>query len=288
MPPPLEAHVVPDWISKTGYTPTRVSAERKTLRRGGVFTPCEPSTRSPARCDRGRNPRKFCAQIPSPRPRCYHRAVAQSTPKPVLLNTADADSLLSHVHGLDGPGIGHTAHTRLRYLQKIGFPHPKAGRGKRALHDLEALLKLALMFEMLDLGIEPSRGAATITAKWPDLRNAFADGWRALEHGRSDGQEGGAAKPAIATDRGTAAETDRKLIVLSPSALTTSNTDPLTIVTAGSIAGRGDGDGSARSRRARAIIDQYAIVSDIDAALEDVLRYRREEIVAAFEQLPSK
>lgn len=214
--------------------------------------------------------------------------MAQSTLKPVLLDTADADSLLSHIHGLDGPGIGHTAHTRLRYLQKVGFPHPKAGRGKRAVHDLDALLKLALMFEMLDLGIEPSRGAATIAATWPDLRNAFVGGWRALERGRSNGQEAGAAKQATAADRDTAAETGRKLIVLSPSALTTSNTDPLTIIAAGSVPERGDGGSSARSRRARAVIDQYAIVSDIDAALEDVLRYRREEIVAAFEQLTSK
>lgn len=209
--------------------------------------------------------------------------------KPISLDNADADSLLSTMHGLDGPGIGHTAHTRLRYLQKIGFPaHAQAGRGKRTVHDLQALLQLALVFEMLDLGIVPSRAVATVKTLWPELSKTFADGWRALERGRSKAPGIGETREERSALREAEVEQDRKLIILSPRALASSETDPLAVVTATLATERGGMTGSARGSRARAVIDPYAIVCDLARALESVLRYRHAEIAAAFQAIDSQ
>lgn len=189
------------------------------------------------------------------------------------------------MHELDGPGIGHTAHTRLRYLQKIGFPNPKAGRGKRSVNDIDALLKLALAFEMLDLGIEPSRAAATIDGAWPDLRPAFAEGWRALERGRSKAPGVGETREERVAHREAQVEEHRKLIILSPRALASSDAEPLTAIATTPAAERRDISGSSRGSRARAVIDPYAVVSDLVKALEETLRYRQAEIGFAFEAL---
>ncbi|RYE38179.1 MAG: hypothetical protein EOP21_12660, partial [Hyphomicrobiales bacterium] len=205
-------------------------------------------------------------------------------PKPILLDTADTDSLLSTMHGLDGPGVGHTAHTRLRYLQKIGFPaSANAGRGRRTVHDLKALLQLALVFEMLDLGILPARAAATVDTLWPDLGAAFTDAWRALERHRSDAPGVGDTRAEPTAGLQGDAESDRKLIVLSPRALSSTEAEPLAAVTTTLASERGVASGSARGSRARAIVDPYAIVCDLDAALQSALRYRHDEIAAAFE-----
>ena len=216
--------------------------------------------------------------------------MSQSTAlKPIQIDTGDIDSLLSRMHDLDGPGIGHTAHTRLRYLGKIGFPaSAKAGRGKRSVHDLPAVLKLATVFEMLDLGTVPSRAVATVNGNWPELRDAFSGAWQALQRSRSNAPGIGATRDERAAHRELQVEQHRTIIVLSPRSLAGSDSDPLTLATTSLEAERSVLKGSRRGSRARAIIDPYAIVSDLEKELEQELRYRKDEVAAAFDALRSQ
>jgi hypothetical protein len=65
---------------------------------------------------------------------------------------------------------------RLQHFQRLDFPEGIKGtvRGRRANYDEERVVKVALAFELLDVGFTPARMRATIVQHWQEIRSAFA------------------------------------------------------------------------------------------------------------------
>lgn len=70
--------------------------------------------------------------------------------------------------------------TRLKYLQRMGFPSgSNSGRGRRATYDLDQLLQTLVVFQLIQLGLPPTRSLRTVRTGWSVLRGPLAFGWLA-------------------------------------------------------------------------------------------------------------
>jgi hypothetical protein len=81
---------------------------------------------------------------------------------------------------IDALGLSPSCHApvraRVQHLQRLDFPRGIKGgaRGPRANYDEERLMKVALGFQLLDLGFTPARMKATIVQHWSEIRTTFA------------------------------------------------------------------------------------------------------------------
>ncbi len=206
--------------------------------------------------------------------------------KPVELDNDDVDALLSSIHGVPP---AQAVQARLRYLRKIGFPpNAKAGRGKRTVHDLEGALKLAIVFEMLALGIPPGRAVATVTSSWEDLRGAVMAGWHSLKRHRSKLAGIGETRDDKSEHRDDQVEDWRRVIILDPRSLVATEMEPIRSEVATLASARLPLSGAASGLRAHALIDTFPLAAEVERALGEVLRYRPGEIAAAFSALAKK
>lgn len=87
------------------------------------------------------------------------------------------ETLLRQIGRADGDaGI----RTRLKYLQRMGFPAgSNSGKGRKATYDLDQLLQTLVAFQLIQMGLPPTRALRTVRTGWSSLRAPLAFGWLA-------------------------------------------------------------------------------------------------------------
>ena len=101
-------------------------------------------------------------------------SAAPPTDERMLLNYANIEEALIAAHGLGDLGPGVVA-PRLTYLQKLGFPAgTRPGRGTKSRYGIEDVLKIALAFELLQIGLQPTRVVRLVTTDWLTSAGAIA------------------------------------------------------------------------------------------------------------------
>lgn len=89
--------------------------------------------------------------------------------------------------------------TRLKYLQRMSFPTgSNSGRGRRASYDLDQLLQTLVVFQLIQLGLPPTRSLRTVRTGWVALRGPLAFGWLARGN-----EELLRRRPVLVIDRST-------------------------------------------------------------------------------------
>lgn len=89
------------------------------------------------------------------------------------LNTDEVVALLMRVHEID-PANERLLRARLKHLQRLGVPEGvNTGRGRIASYGAVQLCQLALAFELLDVGLTPSR-TKMVVSEWRRIRDAFS------------------------------------------------------------------------------------------------------------------
>lgn len=96
---------------------------------------------------------------------------------PAALPYSVVERVVLSMHALDEGGTAALL-SRFRYLQRIGFPAAKVGRGRKVAYRLDELLQIGLAFELLQVGIQPVRAARLVRTGWPDFRRVLADALR--------------------------------------------------------------------------------------------------------------
>lgn len=78
----------------------------------------------------------------------------------------DVEELLARLHEVSDAQRG-ALKGRLKHFQRNGWPGgTNTGKGKRATYGFGALLKIALGFELLQLGLTPERAAEVLKDNW--------------------------------------------------------------------------------------------------------------------------
>ncbi|RXD04857.1 hypothetical protein EQZ23_06865 [Sphingomonas sp. UV9] len=186
--------------------------------------------------------------------------------KPIGLDHDDANALFSHIFGI-GKAEGSPVAFRLKYLQKIGFAlEQRSGRGRRTVHALPAVLKLAFALALIDLEVPAGRAAATVDANWAAISAVLDGAWSMV---RAAGRPDGPAQTVFGfTARGLATDEGPLSMAL------TSGAD----LTAALMA--------ADPRSApRLIMNPVWLVIKVVDGLKVANRYRDDEIGAAFDAL---
>lgn len=106
----------------------------------------------------------------------------------MLLNYANIEDMLVEAHGLGDAGPATVA-PRLTYLQRLGFPAgTRPGRGTKSRYGIEDVLKIAIAFELLQVGIQPTRAVRLVDTDWRLISRALAEAIRADAGTKSVGQ----------------------------------------------------------------------------------------------------
>lgn len=169
--------------------------------------------------------------------------------------------------------------SRLRYLQRMGFPIPAGtGRGRRLEYGLEDALKLLVAFHYLEWSLSPVRAMRTVIMNWPDIARSLVTSWR-IGRLRTAGDHQGAAQL-------------RHVMVVAPTALADVSDDPgrlddqspesIGLMRPGELAAwaeEADDDGDAP---ALLVLDPARLVSRISAAITKVNGAYDFEMDAAF------
>lgn len=198
---------------------------------------------------------------------------AATTRSILQFDNADMERLLAGIHG--GAEAAATVQMRLRYLQRTGYPKgAQAGRGKRVAYEVDNVLRLMLVFQLLDLDLTPARAVNTVETNWTVVARALVASWRALRLSMA------------ADEREHAAQIDelRRVMIVEPAALhggdgglTAGLLRPSAFVT---MITDTSGD-----QAAGIVIDLFAIVKILDAAMTgDMFKFKQGEIDAGFER----
>ena len=175
-------------------------------------------------------------------------------------------------------------HTRIRYLQRIGFPGNRdetkvtgeRRKRRRADHDLNAILELTLALTMIEFGIPAGRAMATVVSNANLVSKIMVCGWRALgifEKG-----------PVSKEDYPEFAERVnmlRLVLLFNPRAISQyEGALPLVFQTPGCVASPLSGE--VRPLEPWIVVDAMYVVERVVSGLETVQRFRRDEIDEAF------
>lgn len=88
------------------------------------------------------------------------------------LTYRELEELLALLHDV-APGRLAALRGRIKHFQRSGWPGgTNTGKGRPASYGFAEILKLALGFELLELGMTPERAIATLRENWDDVRTA--------------------------------------------------------------------------------------------------------------------
>lgn len=134
-------------------------------------------TRNPVARDRAR-PTSPPVALPGAAHAMLARGVDPSDER-MLLNYANIEAMLVQAHQLGDTGPATVA-PRLTYLQRLGFPAgTRPGRGTKSRYGIEDVLKIAIAFELLQIGIQPTRAVRLVATDWRLAARALAEAARA-------------------------------------------------------------------------------------------------------------
>jgi hypothetical protein len=90
-------------------------------------------------------------------------------------------SVMSAIHGKVDSA---TVEARLKYLQRVPFPAPRAdvGKGGRTYYSADDLMKIVVVFELIAASMLPAQAAAIVNDRWLDISPGLAMAW----NGRSN------------------------------------------------------------------------------------------------------
>ncbi len=197
----------------------------------------------------------------------------------IEITTLQLEEIIVRTHGL-ADDAAPTISSRLRYLQRMGFPgEATTGRGKRLAYGLADALRILIVFRYLEWSLSPVRAMRTVTMNWPHLSRALAIAWRVA---RTDGAMGDNAA-------------DRRLLVVAPSALGDAGGDPtrseeqapetVTPMTTAAIAEWGSADGEDGDACQLLVLDPVRFVRRLARAIEVACKAYPFEVDAAFEAM---
>lgn len=97
------------------------------------------------------------------------------------LSYGSVERLLMHLHGV--PAARRTAmRSRIQHLQRLDFPRlPPAGRGARAVYDIDATFQLVAAFELARLNWPAQASTGLVLEWWPAFRRLVVEGMAAAD-----------------------------------------------------------------------------------------------------------
>ena len=134
---------------------------------------------SPRSSGRGR-----AASFPAGARRLIPGAVSTTGRHMFLHFMAIGDALIS-MHGIPTTMRG-AMKQRLSAFQRMGFPLPHRLKAKAQL-SLDDALKIVFAFQLLEVGMAPSRAARVTATDWEVIREAIAVAWAAMPRRRPNG-----------------------------------------------------------------------------------------------------
>jgi hypothetical protein len=100
----------------------------------------------------------------------------------VQLSYGELERLLSELHRI-APSRRTALQGRIKHFQRNGWPGgTNTGKGRAAIYDFGAVLKLALGFELLQLGVTPERSSDLLRENWQLVRTATSLAIEAHQH----------------------------------------------------------------------------------------------------------
>lgn len=196
----------------------------------------------------------------------------------ISLDTAEVEEVVAAMRGAGGASVRSAVRSRLRDLQKRGFPAAsRVGRGKRSVYNLEELLKIVIAMELVDLDLSSARTIAIVDGSALTLLRFAVLGWR-IRRIRAE-----SASPEEFRRRTLALRAE---CVILPKALADSAREVVLAETPAMSVKRSR-DSRWAGRRGRIQLKPEAIIDDLAEALITTFRYTEAELDDAFVELGS-